>query len=546
MAFLDALRAFFSPPPSVQRSLTADQLFGSSWEAHGSTAGVSVTTESALRNVAVQAAVRLLTNDIGSLPVDAFRSQEQGKKELRKPSWVITPNPNNPNETWEDHVKQVVYAALTDGNDFTYVFPSVFDPQGISVLDPADVTIKGSGPLSETTYDVKGLGRELTPANIIHIPWMVQAGKKRGLNPIEAAKQGLGIALASDEFVGSYFGNGAILSGVIEFPPGVEPTPEQLSTIKGDFARKHVGARKSHAVGALTGGAMYKPFDYNNRDAQLLELRDQIVEEVARLFGIPPHMLGSQKPGAVGYASVEQRSIDYVTHAVLPIVRRIEVGYSRLLQGQQTYLRFNMNGLLRGDFKSRMEGHQIAVNARLQKVDEIRALEDWTPLGDNDGGGFLNTPNNQAGNPKIADLGALVRAGFDPAAAAAFLGLPPITHTGLVPVTVQGENVATDAAPQRSMPDVRVVLPETISIPPQPEPVVNVAAPIVNVPAPIVNVAAAEAPIVNVAPTDMAPITRAVAALRDDITALHTEVSRPRTRRLLTDTEGNVIGSEET
>lgn len=501
--FLDALRAFFSPPATVQRGLTAEQLWGTGW-VENSTAGVAVTTESALRSIAVQAAVRLLTNDIGSLPVDAFRSQEQGKKELRKPSWVVTPNPNNPNETWEDHVKQVVFAVLTDGNDFSYVYPSVFDPQGISVLDPKDVTITGSGPLSQTTYDVKGLGRELTPANIIHIPWMVPAGKKRGINPIEAARQGLGITLAGDEFVGSYFGNGAILSGVIEYPAGVEPTPQQVADIKGDFTRKHVGARKSHAVGALTGGAMYKPFEYNNRDAQLLELRDQMVEEVARLFGIPPHMLGSQKPGAVGYASVEQRSIDYVTHAVLPIVRRIEVGYSRLLRGQQTYLRFNLEGLKRGDQAARATFYGAMLTNKVIRREEVRALEELPWDGEL---GYLETPNN---NPPDAT--------------------PP---------------------PARSMPDVRVVLPESISIPPQPTPEVHVAAPTVNVPAPVVNVAAAEAPVVDMTP--VADTMRALndeiaasrAALTKDIAALRADVRKPRTRRLLTDGDGNVVGSEE-
>lgn len=390
---IDALRAWFNPPPTVQRSLS-DAAWGSGWVPADSAAGVAVDTERALRSIAVQAAIRLLTNDIASLPVDAFRKvSNQQRTELRKPDWIVQPNPNNPNETWEDHLKQVVFAALTDGNDFTYVFPSIFDPQGLAVLDPKDVDIKGSGPLSETTYDVKGLGKALTPANIIHIPWLVPAGKKRGLNPIEAAKQGLGVALAADEFVGSYFGNGAVLSGVIEYPVGSEPTPAQVEDLKRDFAKRHVGVRKSHAVGALTGGATFKPFEYNNRDAQLIELRQDIVEEVARLFGIPPHMLGSQRPGAVSYASVEQRSIDYVTHAVLPIVRRIETGYSRLLRGQQTYLKFNLSGLLRADHKTRWESYGVALDKKVIKRDEVRALEDLPFDGEL---GYLETPNNNA------------------------------------------------------------------------------------------------------------------------------------------------------
>ena len=390
MALIDALRAFFSPPATVQRGLTFQQMWNtgqSEWTSVA--AGVPVDTEQALRLIAVQSAIRLLTNDIGSLPVDAFRTGENGKKELRRPPWVVEPNPLNPNETWEDHVKQVVFSMLSDGNAFTRCFPNVFNPTGIEALDPATVdidTFRGSA-----IYKIRG-EEPLTPAEIIHLPWVKRPGKSRGLNPIEAAKQGIGIGIAADEFVGSYFGNGAILSGHLEIPPEAQLTEDQIKSLADGFRKKHVGARKSHAIGALTGGAKFVQNDYNNRDAQLLELRQDIVEEVARLFGIPPHMLGSQRPGAVSYASVEQRSIDYVTHAVLPIVRRIETGYSRLLRGSQTYLRFNLEGLKRGDQNARAVYYQAMLAGKVIRREEVRALEDL-PF-DSEGVGYLETPNN--------------------------------------------------------------------------------------------------------------------------------------------------------
>lgn len=399
--FLDALRAFFNPPATVQRGLTQDQLWGSGWSQMGAASGQTVTTDSALRHIAVQSAIRLLANDIASLPVDAFRSIQvpagdgnltvAAKKELRRPSWVVDPIPNNPNATWEDHVKQVVFSMLTDGNAFTYCFPSVFNVQAIRVLDPTSVDIKGEAGFGDLTYKVSGIG-DLSPFEVLHLPWVVPPGKNRGLNPIEAAEQGLGIALAADEFVGSYFGNGAILSGYIKYPEGREPTPDQIKSLKADFTAKHVGTRKSHAVGALTDGAEYVPFPYNNKEAQLQELREDIVEDVARLFGIPPHMLGSQKPGAVAFASIEQRAIDYVTHAVLPIVRRIEVGYSRLLRGQKTYIRFNVEGLKRGDQSARAKYYETMLTNKAIRREEVRALEDL-PF-DAEGVGYLETPNN--------------------------------------------------------------------------------------------------------------------------------------------------------
>jgi HK97 family phage portal protein len=413
--FLDALRAFFSPPPGVpidrlgvvtfegqERALTFAQLFNTAQDAawtSDTAAGERVDIDTALRNIAVQAAIRLLVNDIGSLPIDAFRSNGDGKKELRRPGWVVEPNPMNPNVHWEDHCKATVFGMLSDGNAFTRAFPNVFRPEGIEALDPTQVdidTFRG-----QTVYPVRGESEPLTPAELIHIPWMVRPGKVRGMNPIEAAKEGLGIALAADTFVGDYFGNGAVPSSWIKVPPGVDLTEQQIKDIKNSVKREHVGKRKHHAAGMLTGGAELVPFDYNNRDAQLLELRDAIVEDVARLFGIPPHMLGSQKPGAVGYASVEQRSIDYVTHAVLPIVRRIEVGYSRLLRGQSTYLRFNVEGLKRGDQNARATFYTALLNAKVLRREEVRALEDL-PF-DQEGVGYLETPNN---NPPEEPAGA--------------------------------------------------------------------------------------------------------------------------------------------
>jgi HK97 family phage portal protein len=408
VALRDALRAFFSPAPGVEppyipldeviaeRGITAEDMWGPSadmWRDQVA-AGERVDSDTAMRSIAVQAAVRLLVNDIGSLPTDTFRKEGLGRKPISPPVWVEDPNPLDPNETWEDHIKQVVYSLTTTGHSFTRCHPNRFRVEGVEVLDPLNVDIQPFR--GNVVYDVKGVGA-LSPADIVSIPWILAPGKKRGMNPIEAAKQGIGIALASDQFVGSYFGDGTILSGVIEFPLGVDPTDAQIEGIKKDFKRKHQGARKSHAVGALTGGAMYKPFEVSNRDAQLLELRDQIVEEVARLFGIPPHMLGSQKPGAVGYASVEQRSIDYVTHAVLPIVSRIEKGYSRLMRGQQTYIKFNLNGLLRGDLAARAAYYDSLLNSKIMRREEVRNLEDL-PF-DAEGVGYLETPNNNAPEP---------------------------------------------------------------------------------------------------------------------------------------------------
>jgi HK97 family phage portal protein len=408
--FLDALRAFLTPAPGFtptvedvpygnvwmvdeSRVLTAQEWAAGADSSDGNSAsGETVDAESAMRTIAFQAAVRLLVNDVRSLPVDFYRGSGQTRTPIGDPAWKVNPNPLNPNYTWSDYVGQIVYSMITEGEAFARCFPSTRSTEGLGVIPASSIkdveADAGLGVIYRTEKSA------LTPNELLHIPWILPPGKMRGLNPIAAAAEGLGIALASDRFVGRYFGEGAVLSGVIEFPPGSDPTPQQVDDLKKDFRRKHAGARRSHAVGALTGGAKYVPFDYNNRDAQLLELRESVIEDVARLLGIPPHMLGSQKPGAVGYASVEQRSIDYVTHAILPIVSRIEVAHNRILRGSETYMKFNVKGLLRGDEAARAQFYDRLLQNKVMRREEVRALEDL-PY-DPESVGYLETPNNNA------------------------------------------------------------------------------------------------------------------------------------------------------
>lgn len=381
--------------PAVQRALTYQQLWntGLDWAPKNTIAGVSVSMETALNASAVWACVRLLSNDIAGLPLDAYRRlADGGRQPIRLPAFLERPSPN-PNVTRDIYVQMVVTSLLLDGNAFVYVLPDATRPQEVRVLDPGTVTVRTNG--GETTYRVQGSDRELTPEEIVHIPWIILPGKNRGMNPIDAARETIGMSLAADQYGAAYFGNGATLSMALKAPPDRELTDEQIEALQRQFERRHIGARKSHAVGVLTGGLEVVDMAKSNRDSQFLELRRYQVEDVGRLYGVPPHMIGSQEPGAVAYASVEQRSIDYVTHAVQPIVERLETAHERLLRGQRTFVKFNLEGLKRGDQKSRYDAWRVALETKFMTRDEVRAKEDLEPLGL----GFLETPNNNAPAP---------------------------------------------------------------------------------------------------------------------------------------------------
>jgi hypothetical protein len=128
----------------------------------------------------------------------------------------------------------------------------------------------------------------------------------------------------------------------------------------------------------------------------------------------------------------------------------LEDAYSDLIPGDDTYTKANLNALMRSDPETRYSSYAVGLDKRFIKVDEVRGLEDMEPLGEDNGGGFLNTPNNQAVDPRYEQVGSLVRAGYDPDESLAAVGLPPIKHLGLPPVTVQSAHGGSAPAQQES------------------------------------------------------------------------------------------------
>lgn len=540
MSVFDALRTLFAPPPifdvdpgmpigtvvnlgrSQERSLSFEQMWRTgSEESTNTIAGVRVSAETAMNAPAVWACVRLISGAIAGLPLHAYREQGDSRTEISLPEWIRHPVPYNPNITRAVHVQQVVTSLLLDGNAFIYVIGEPNSPRSLRVLDPSTVDIKTDGA-TETSYVVKGATRTLTPAEVVHIPYQAIPGKERGLNPIDAARESIGLSLAADLFGGSFFGNGATLSGVIEFPEGAEPTPEELTRLKEDFKKKHVGAKKSFSVGALTGGAKWNPNVSSNRDSQFLELREYQVEDIGRMYGVPPHMIGSQKPGAVAYASVEQRNIDFVTHGLQPVIEKLEDAYERVLRGQRTYFKFNVSGLLRGDVQSRWTAYGVALDKKVVLREEVRAWEDLPNIGEL---GFLETPNN---NPPEEPAPADDSASDEMAAAVTALAIRA-------------------AEPERSRDDLPLVLRAISDIAARPGPSLIIQngeekEPVV-VPPPDVRI-------------DTEPFAAAVRELHDLVTEanranseavaeLRQQVARPRKTKVIRDETGKIVGAEQ-
>jgi len=314
-------------------------------------------------------------------------------------------------------------------------------------------------------------------------------GDLRGRSRIELVKENLGLSKALEEFAARFFGQGSHTSGIIEFPGNL--TREQAKSLVDGFEEGHKGLRRAHRPGILFGGAKYTTTSVAPDDSQFLQSRQFAVEEILRAFRVPPSMAGVLQPGAQAYASVEMNGIHFVMHTLRPYVTKIEDGYSRILDGRGAFLKFNLDGLMRGDFGSRVAGYSSALQAGWMSINDVRRFEDLRPA---DGGDTYRVPlaNVDLGAAGLTELDRktsmaqrLINSGFEPSAVLKSLDMDAIKHTGVAPALLQQ---VTEPAPTYDVNqrDVNVTMPEVVvNVPPAN---VNVAAPIINVPETVVRV----------------------------------------------------------
>ena len=249
--------------------------------------------------------------------------------------------------------------------------------------------------------------------------------------------------------------------------------------------------RRSHRPGILFGGAKYTTTSVAPDDSQFLQSRQFAVEEILRAFRVPPSMAGVIQSGAQAYASVEMNGIHFVMHTLRPYVTKIEDGYSRQLLTNGAFMKFNLDGLMRGDFGSRVAGYSSGLQAGWLSINDVRRFEDLRPA---EGGEAYRVPlaNVDLGAAGLTELDRkttmvqrLINAGFEPAAVLKALDVDPIMHTGVAPTMLQpvAEPAPSYDVNQR---DVNVTMPEIlVNVPPAQ---VSVGAPIINVPETVVRV----------------------------------------------------------
>lgn len=402
---------------------------GGSWAGDGTWSGSYVGQDSSLQISTVYACVRLYCDTLSTLPVGAyFRANGERRPWYPRPAWLDEPDSG---VLWGDYVQMGAVSLLLDGNWFTRVYRnSAGDPVALVVLDPLRVTVRrGAAGDVEYVWD----SRVVIPArDMLHITELRLPGALRGTSRIEELKQTLGLSKALTEFSARFFSGGSVTTGIIETPAMVNQ--DQARQIKDVFEDNHRGLGRAHRVGVLGGGSSFRKTGVDPDQAQMLQSKQFSVEEIARIFRVPLHMLQVAMPGAMSYASVEQNAIQWVSQSLRPYVSKIENAHSRLLPGG-TFVRMNMDALLRGDTTSRYAAYSTALQSGWAAINDVRRLEDMAPI---EGGDTLRVPLANVDLPaagiveqekNVAMATSLIAAGADPSATLAAFGLPDLPFT---------------------------------------------------------------------------------------------------------------------
>jgi HK97 family phage portal protein len=357
---------------------------------------VAVNEKSALGMPAVWRAVNLIASGAASLPLHAYKQTEDAPGEVVRTrvtsgaaaDLLAAPHPDlTPFELWE-----IVYSHIALwGNAY---LQKLRNPAGqIMELWPIHPSRIKPGRATDGTkvYQFKtgDYDEPLTDRQVLHIPGFGFDGVC-GLSPIQAHRQGIGLAMAAEEFGAKLFASGSLASGLLQTEQRL--TPEQADALKLRWREKNSGLSNAHDVAVLDSGAKFSQLTIPPEDAQFLQSRSFQVEEVARLYGVPPHMLMSTEKATSWGTGIEQMTIGYVVFSLRPSwLTRVEQRVSSVLSPKGVYARYSLEGLLRGDSAARATFYTQMWNVGAFSTNDIRGLEELPPV---EGGDVRYRPLN--------------------------------------------------------------------------------------------------------------------------------------------------------
>ncbi len=387
------------------RAEPKNSLFGSTYSFFfGSTnSGKTVNEKTAMQTTTVYACVRILAETIASLPLHTYINTDNRKEKARDhPLYSLLASSPNPEMTSFVFRETLMGHLLLWGNSYSQI---IRDGHGKVValypLLPDKMRVERSEK-GEIYYIYNSEGKDylLRNTEVLHIPGLGFDGLI-GYSPIAMAKNAIGMALATEEYGAKFFANGANPGGVLEHP-GVVKDPHR---IRDSWNQVYQGTSNSHRVAVLEEGMKFSPIGIPPEQAQFLETRKYQTEEICRIFRVPPHLVGDLERAT--FSNIEHQSISFVVHTIRPWLVRIEQSINKALfsdsEKGKYFVSFLVEGLLRGDYESRMRGYSIGIQNGFMSPNDVRSLENMNPIPLDEGGNTYMVNGNML---KLKDVGA--------------------------------------------------------------------------------------------------------------------------------------------
>lgn len=376
------------------------------------TSGKAVNEFTAMQTTAVYACVRILSETLAALPLQLYRYTDKGKERVYRHSlYRLLHDEPNPEMTSFIFRETLMSHLLIWGNAYAQIIRDALGriialyplrPDRMSVYRDEQGNIRYVyTKVNDENPHIKPYGQvSLDRKDVLHIPGLGFDGLV-GYSPIAMARNAVGMTLACEEYGASFFANGANPSGVLEHP-GILKDPAR---VRDSWNAVYQGSGNAHKVAVLEEGMKYQQIGIPPEEAQFLETRKFQLNEIARLYRIPPHMIGDLEKSS--FNNIEQQSMEFVKYTLDPWVIRWEQAMQKALflpgEKEEYFLKFNVNGLLRGDYESCMKGYSIGRQNGWLSANDIREMEDQNPIPEEDGGDLYLVNGSMT---KLADAGA--------------------------------------------------------------------------------------------------------------------------------------------
>lgn len=376
-----------------------------------SSSGKRVNERSAMQMTAVYSCVRILSEAVASLPLHLYRYTRTGTEKATDHSlYTILHDEPNPEMTSFVFRETLMTHLLLWGNAYAQVirngkgevialYPLMPDRMNVDRDDQGRLYYEYTVSNDDAPIN-NGSRVKLLPGDVLHIPGLGFDGLV-GYSPIAMAKNAIGLAIATEEYGSKFFANGAAPSGVLEHPG----TIKDPARIRESWQHTYGGSQNSGKIAVLEEGMKYTPISISPEQAQFLETRKFQINEIARIFRVPPHMVGDLEKSS--FSNIEQQSLEFVKYTLDPWVIRWEQAMHRALLSEDEkkdyFFKFNVEGLLRGDYTSRMTGYATARQNGWMSANDIRALEDLDQIPAELGGDLYLVNGNMV---PLTDAGA--------------------------------------------------------------------------------------------------------------------------------------------